>query len=143
MGNGKRGHEIAVLDELDPGARGTHVVDELFVSRTVEDDDGQVADVAIQRLRDDLKILGDGSVKIDLASRGCTDHELLHVSVGRVQKTTRLRDGHDSTGVGAALCHRVRALERIDRDVYLWAVAAADPLADEKHRRFRRARPRR
>src|SRR5437879_9995752 len=31
--DGQRGHEIAVLDELDPSARATHVVNELFVSR--------------------------------------------------------------------------------------------------------------
>src|SRR4029077_3747780 len=88
--DGERSHEIAVLDELDPCARGTHVVDELFVPRTVEDDDGQVAHVAIERLRDDLEILGDRPVKVDLAASGRTDDELLHIGVGRVQKTARL-----------------------------------------------------
>ena len=46
--DGKRSHEVAIFDELDASARRAHVVDELFVSRAVEDDDGEIADVAIQ-----------------------------------------------------------------------------------------------
>ena len=53
-----------------------------------------------------------------------------------MQQPTRLGDGHDSARIWAALCHRVRALQRIDGNVQLRSLAPSDALADEEHRRF-------
>ena len=64
------------------------------------------------------------------------DGDLRHVDVGRVEQAARLGDGDDGERVGQVLGADRRALERIEGDVDLRAVAGADLLADEEHRRL-------
>ena len=54
----------------------------------IEDHDGEVVDIAIQRLRDDLQVLSDRAVEVDLPGRRLSDDQLLHIGIGRVQETT-------------------------------------------------------
>src|SRR5690606_10044887 len=44
------GGEVTVADELDPRAGGTNLRDELLVAWPIEDDDGDVPDLAPERL---------------------------------------------------------------------------------------------
>ena len=56
-GAADRGRDVAVADELDPGARGADLGDQLGVARPVEDDDRDVGDLAPQRLGDPVAVL--------------------------------------------------------------------------------------
>jgi hypothetical protein len=49
-GGGDAGGEVAVGDETDARAGAADVLDQLLVARTVEDDDGDVADFARKAL---------------------------------------------------------------------------------------------
>ena len=80
----ERGDDVAVLDEVDPRAGLADVLDQLLVTRSVEDDDREVVDLASQRLRDDLQVLLHRTVDVDLPFRRRPDDELLHVGIGRV-----------------------------------------------------------
>src|SRR5581483_5218777 len=133
-GDGERRDDVAVLDEVDARTGRADVVDELLVPRPVEDDDGEVLNLAPERVRHDLEVLGDRPIHVDLALRGRADHELLHVRVGRVEQAAALRHRHHRDRVRASLRHEVGALERIDRDVDLRTLAAAHLLADVQHR---------
>src|SRR5690606_40723699 len=54
---GHRAGHVAVSDQLDPGAGSPHLLDELLVPGSVEDTDGEVLHVALQRLRDAAQVL--------------------------------------------------------------------------------------
>ena len=64
---GDAGREVAVADEPDARARLADVGDEPLVARPVEDDDHEVVDLAVERLRDRLQVVLDGRVDVDLA----------------------------------------------------------------------------
>ena len=64
------------------------------------------------------------------------DRDLVHVDVGRIEQRAAFRHRHGGDRARHVLGAQRRALERIDGDVDLRAVAAADLLADEQHRRL-------
>ena len=64
------------------------------------------------------------------------DGDLLHVDVGRVEQAAALGHGEDADRIRLVLGAEGRAFERIDGDIDLRALAGADFLADEQHRRF-------
>ena len=84
------GRQIAVADQLDARASGADVGDQLRVPRPIEHRDDQVVDVAGQRPRDGLQVVGDRRIEIDHVARGRRDDQLLHVEVGRVQQSAAL-----------------------------------------------------
>ena len=104
--------------------------------RPIEDHDREIVDLAVERIGDDLQVLRHRSIEVDLALRRCADDELLHVRVRRMEEAATFGSGEDRDRVGPAFCDRVRALERIDRDVDLRANTSTDLLADVQHRRF-------
>src|SRR5438105_4720393 len=61
--------EVAVADETDARARFAHVLYELPVARAVEDDDGEVFDVAREAARDGLEVVFDRRVNGNRAGR--------------------------------------------------------------------------
>jgi hypothetical protein len=70
------------------------------------------------------------------AASGAGD-QLLHVEDrARVVHGAALGDGHDRDGVRHALGHQGGAVDGVDGDVALGALAAADLLAVEQHRRL-------
>src|SRR5437588_3938289 len=133
--------EVAVADETDARARFAHVLYELPVARAVENDDGQVFDVAREAARDGLEVVFDRRVNINRAARRRPDDDLVHVDVGRVQKPAALGGGEHGDGVVRAQRAEVRAFQGVNGDVNVWevvrrsvlVVARADLLADEEH----------
>ena len=76
-------------------------------------------------------------VEIDDALRiAGSDGDLVHVDVGRGEQRAGLGHGHHGDRARHVLGAEGRAFERVDRDIDLRAVAVADLLADEQHRRF-------
>ena len=78
-----------------------------------------------------------------LASRSTTpggiagaDGDLVHVDVGRVEQRAGLGHGHHGDRARHVLGAERGALQRVDGDVDLGALAIADLLADEQHRRL-------
>ena len=132
--------QVAVADQADPGAGGADVGDQLAVALAVEDDDGEVVDVALERVGDVAQVLGHRGVEVHLAAGGRADDDLVHVDVGRVQQAAALGGGQHRDGAGRAGGAQVGALERVDRDVDLEraldAALRAQLLADVEHRRL-------
>ena len=107
------------------------------VARPVEDAGGDLGDRHALRLRQRLDVGAGRGIEIDDARRiARSDGDLVHVDVGRVQKPAALGDREHRERIWHRLGADRRALERIDRDVDLRALARADLLADVKHRRF-------
>ena len=87
---------------------------------------GELPDVVFHR-----RIEIDGALRITR-----TDRDLVHVAIRRVQQRAAVghRDGGDRSGHVLGAQHR--ALKRIDGDIDLRAMLAADLFADEQHRRL-------
>ena len=134
----QRGDDVAVADQLHPGAGLADLGDQPLVPRAVEDDDRQLAHVAVERPGDAGQVGGDGPGEVDLAGRGRRHDELLHVGVRRLEQAALLGQRDDRDGVGDHLGRDVGALDRVDGDVDLEGVLAAlaDLLADVEHRRL-------
>ena len=137
-----RGRQVAVADELDPGAGPADLVDEGVVARPLEDDDRDVVDAATERGRDPLEVLGGRQPDVDLARDARSDAQLLEVGIRGVDEAAFLRCREDGDCPGLAVGDEVRALERVDGDVdplrRVWIVGLvpADLLADVQHRRL-------
>ena len=79
---------------------------------------------------------GGSASRIDAGRQAAADSDLVHVGVGRVEEAAVRRHGDAGDRVRAALGADRGALERIEGDVDLGAVAGADLLADVEHRRL-------
>ena len=107
------------------------------VTRPVEDDDGDVREAHALALRDRAQVVLHGGVDVDDVGVLRPDRELLHVEHGRgVEHRAPLGDGEDGERVRHALGHERGAVDGVDRDVALRAVAVADLLAVVEHRRL-------
>ena len=131
--------QVAVADELDARSGRPDLGDEIVVTRTFQDDHGDVADLATERLGDASEVLGRADPDVDLAGRDRPDAQLLEVRVGGMGQAAGLRGGEDGDRARLAVGHEVRALQRIDRDIHprhVLAVGAGAPdaLADVEHR---------
>jgi hypothetical protein len=135
-----RGGEVAVGDQLDPGAGLPDLGDQRLVPRPVEDHDRDVVDPAAERLGDPADVVCRTLPDVDFAAGDDRpDAQLVEVRVRGVGQAALLGRGEDGDCVPLAVGDEVGALERIDRDVDLWnvvLVVAADLLADVEHRRL-------
>ena len=112
-----RGRHGAVLDQLDPGAGGANLLDQVVVAGTVEDDRRHVAGVAAVRLGDRLDVLADRPQQADLPAGARTDGDRPHVHVGQAEELAGLGgDDHRDRTVPAA-GDDAAALERVEREV--------------------------
>src|ERR1700719_2467989 len=87
------------------------------MARTVEDDDDQILDVAIEPLGDGLEIVGDGGIEIDRALAGRTNYNFFHVQIGSVQQSALLARGQNGDGSGGPSGAEIGALEWIHGNV--------------------------
>ena len=134
-----RRREVAVADQLDPGAGRADLGDERLVARPLQDDDRDVVDAAAQGRRDPAQVLRRRRGDVHLARHHGPDAELLHVAVGGVQEPAPLGRREDRDRARLAVGDEVRPLQRVDRDVDLGRLAdgarrIADALADVEHR---------
>ena len=101
----------------------------------VEHHDRHVGDVDALRAGHGAQVLRDGALDVDDVGGLGPDGELLHVEHrGRVEHRPALGHGEHGEGVGHALGHERGAVDRVDRDVALGAVAVAHLLPVEEHR---------
>jgi hypothetical protein len=114
-----RRRQVAVGDELDPGAGLADLGDQRLVARPVEDHDGDVVDPPAEGERDPPEVLGRALPDVDLAGDDRPHAELLEVRVRGVGQAALLGRGQDRDRVALAVGDEVRALERVDRDVDL------------------------
>jgi hypothetical protein len=89
-----RGCDVAVLDELDAGARLADVLDEVVVARAVEDDGGDVGRAPAESLGDRDDVLVDRAQEVDLPAGDGPDGHLPHVHVRQGRQRPR-RPGCD------------------------------------------------
>jgi hypothetical protein len=138
---GDAGGEVSVGDQLDARARFPDLGDEVVMPFAVEDDDGQLVDVALKGLGDLVEVFMHGVGEAHEVGRGRTDDDLVHVDVGCVGEAAFLRGCQDGDGVRGAGGAEVRSFERIDGDVDLgvdfpFGPASSEGLAHVKHRRL-------
>ena len=77
-GRHRRGH-VAVLDQLDAGAGGADLLDQVVVARPVEDDRGDVAWPAPVGVGDRGDVVADRLAQVDPPARDGPDRDLAHV----------------------------------------------------------------
>ena len=111
------------------------------MTRALEDDHGDVADLPAEGTRDRAEVLRRSGGDVDLARGDRPDAQLLHVRVGGVGQPALFRGGEHGDRPGLAVGDEVGALERVDRDVDRRhvrpaAVPPSDLLADVEHRGF-------
>src|SRR6185295_6477547 len=105
------------------------------MARTVENTGRDFGNGHAARLGHGAQGVRRGRVKIDDAfGIARTDGNLVHIHVRRVQQPTALGDRQHGQRVRHGFGANRGALERIDGNVDLWAVAKAHLLADVEHR---------
>ncbi len=65
-----------------------------------------------------------------------TNDQFIQIDVGRVPETACFRHRHHRDRSELVLCCKIRALERIDRDIDLGTLPGSDLLSDIEHRRL-------
>ena len=127
--------DVAVGDELDAGTGLAHGGDQLGMARPVENAGGDLRYAHALGLGQRVEGVGGRRVEIDDAvGIAGTDGDLVHVHVGRIEQAAALGNGQHGQRIGHRLGADGGALQRIDGDVDLGAVAGADLLADVEHR---------
>src|SRR5260370_40195351 len=112
------------------------------MARTVEDDDDQILDVAVEPLGDGFEIVGDGGIEVDRTLAGRTNYNFFHVQIGSVQQSALLTRGQNGDGAGGPSSAKISALERIYGDVdfreqsFGRVGSQANLFADVKHGSF-------
>ncbi len=101
-GGGDRGGDVAVLDQLDPSARGADLLDQVVVPGPVEDDRRDVADPPAEGLGDRLDVLRDGPPEVDVPACDRPDRHLPHVHVRKRLERSGLADRDHRHGAAAA-----------------------------------------
>jgi hypothetical protein len=99
-GTADRRRQVAIADQLDPGARLADLGDERVVARPIEDDDGDVVDPPAERLGDPPQVVGRRVADVDLPRNDRPDAELLEVGVGGIDETALLGGGEDGDRAG-------------------------------------------
>src|SRR5581483_11065773 len=82
------GRKIAITDQANTSAGGADVVDQLFVAGTIEDNDHQVLDIALQSFSNIFQIVGNGRVHFDCSLARRANHNLLHVAIGSIEQAS-------------------------------------------------------
>src|SRR6266404_1504290 len=112
------------------------------MARTVEDDDDQILNVAVEPLGDGFEIIGDGGIEVDRTLAGRTNYNFFHVQIGSVQQSALLTRGQNGDGAGGPSSAKISALERIYGDVdfreqsFGRVGSQANLFADVKHGSF-------
>ena len=128
------GH-VAVGDEPDPRPGAPHLGDQLLVTGTVQDDDGQIADRRALGLGHGVEVVADGPGDVDGPDGPRADGQLLHVDArARIEHRALLGHGDHRQRPTPAQRGRRGAVDRVHGDVGLGRTAVADPLAVEEHR---------
>src|SRR5258708_20429920 len=91
------------------------------MARTVEDDDDQILNVAVEPLGDGFEIVGDGGIEVDRTLAGRTNYNFFHVQIGNVQQSALLTRGQNGDGPGGPSSAKLSALERLYGDVHFRA----------------------
>ena len=117
--SGNAGGQITIANQSDAGAGGADVGNQLLVPRPIEDDHHEILDLASEAAGNGFEIVPRRRVEIDGFLRAGTDHQLLHVQIGRVQQTAAVRGRQHRNRVRRTGRTQVRALERIDGDIDL------------------------
>src|SRR5204863_9547925 len=140
-GGGDAGGEVAVGDQLDARARFADAHDEIVVALAVEHRDGQLMDVAVERLGHALQVLFDGRGEVHRFGGGRPDDDFVHVDVGRVEEAAFFGCRNDGDRVRGTGRTEVRPFEGIDGDVdfrinLAFRPSAPEGLADVEHGRL-------
>lgn len=107
-----------------------------------EDIDGELGDLLVQRLGENLELPARAPMRIDLAAGGRGGHELLHIEGGgRIHHGAARGDGEHRKRIGLTPGEIARAFDRIDGNVGLEGGAGpAEALATGGLRRLALAR---
>src|SRR5262249_9725021 len=131
------GGNVAVRDELDAGAGGAHVLEQLVVPGAVQHDHGDLADGLVEGFGDAGEVFGDGSVDVDDVLGGRAHGDLVHVEdFARHVHGASGGHGDDGDGAGQALGEQGCAVDGVYGDIHLGVGAVADVLAVVEHGRF-------
>ncbi len=106
------------MANVGDNAGGTNVGDKFFVPGTIENDDHEVFNVAVEALGNGFQVVGDGSIEINGTFATGADNDFFHVQIGSVEQAAALADGKDGNGIGSAGSTKIRAFEWIDGDVH-------------------------
>ena len=129
--------DIAIRDQGDAGAGGAQLGDQIGVARPIEDAHDEVADLDVFRLGQVAQVRRRLFVEIDeIVGQPPAHRDLVHINVGRVEKTAGIGHRDHRQRIGAALGGDRRPFERVEGDVDRRAVSGADLLADVEHRRL-------
>ena len=121
---GDRGGYVAVLDQLDSSARGPDLLDQVVMTRPVEDDRGHVVDHPPEGVGDRADVVADRLAEVDRAAGFRTDGHLAHVHVGQHLERAWLADRDHGHRAVAATGHNAAPFERVERKIYLLAAGA-------------------
>ena len=117
--------DVAIADKAEGGARVPHLLDELGVARTVEDADGDLAQLQAFGQRQRLEVVGRRRIEIDQAfGKARPDGDLVHIDGGHLQQAAALGDGKHRERIGKRLGAQGRAFHRIDGKIDLKARCA-------------------
>src|SRR6185369_9484806 len=135
------GREVAITDQAYAGPGRAYIVDQLFMPRTIQHNNYEVVDIAIQALGDVLQVVSYRRIKLDRTLARRPHHDLVHVTVRRVEQAASFRCREHSDGPGRPGGAQVRAFQRIHRDVdfrYGHAIGkgCSNSFADVEHRRL-------
>ena len=132
---GDRGGDVAVLDELDAGARRADLLHEIVVARAVEDDRGDVVRPPPVGLGDRDDVVPHRLAEVDLSARNRADGDLAHVHLREARERAGLPHADHGHGPVVAARDDRPALERVDGEVDL-RPAAPDRCADRERVRL-------
>ena len=102
---------------------------------TVQNHYRQIINLAVQRIGDRLEVFRRGRVQVNPAFGARTDSDFFHIHVRRVQQAAFGRNGNYRNRTGHPLGHKIRAFQRINRDIH-FHTAGADLFTDVEHRRL-------
>jgi hypothetical protein len=131
-----RARHVAVGDQSDPGSDVPHILDQLGVPWPVQDAHRHVRNGQSLDLGDRADVLGDRRGDVENVGGIGTHGDLVHVEHRRrVEHRAAVGHREHCYGVGHALAHQCGAVDRVDGEIAVRAVAVADFFAVVEHRR--------
>ncbi len=114
-------------------------LDQVMVTRAVEDDRRHVVHPPPERLGDRLDVVADRAEEVDVAAGARADGHLPHVGVGERREAARRADSDHRHRAVAAARDDAPPFERVEREVDLLAPGADDRAGREAARVVERA----
>src|SRR5918996_5778968 len=130
------GGHVAVLDQLDARAAGADLLDQIVMTRAVEDDRRDVLGVAAERVRDRPDVVRHRPVEVDLPAGNGPDGHLAHVHLRQAREAPGLPHGDHRHRSVIAPGDDAPALQWIDGQVDVGSAAADDRVQGERVVRF-------